>query len=164
MFRILTLGVRCQYFPSFWRPHATHADHFHTNVDFGNKLNLTTLFLQVEFCWKTARCLTCLLSNFATPSLQKVSLRFRFPWYELDVDKFWSDWKGIDRALDSQRLPCLRSVKVIPIAPMCWILDMERFHEKFAEQFPSLVSKGILEFADDDVDDPTTRFGGFIDA
>jgi hypothetical protein len=118
-------------------------DTFPDDVDWGHKPNLKVLHLKVEFCPQGAKCLTSLLSNLAAPNLEQISFQLEFlsspPWKKIEMDMVWDDWREVFRIFDSQPLTFLRRFDITPPSG-------KTFRQKFAEDFPSLTSKGIVEF------------------
>jgi hypothetical protein len=68
-----------------------------------------------------------------------------------------SDWVGVGHVLDSQHLGLLRSEGDFDQPKK----SAKRFYEKFAEHFPLLVLKGIMEFKDD-IYNATAGYEDFI--
>jgi hypothetical protein len=114
-------------------------------MSYGCYPNLQVLSLQTSLDLDTATSLTDVLSNITVPHLRQISLHLTFHTNGLVENVLWTDWMGVDRVLNSEKLGSLRSVKVLLEMVELSTRIEDLAHQSFIDQFPLLAARGLLD-------------------
>jgi hypothetical protein len=110
--------------------------------------NLQVLSLEFDLHADTTTYMTCVFSTVTLPSLRQIAFHFRLDGIKDIGDATWSDWKGVDCILNSEKFGSLRSVKILLLYS-----EMVQFstrsedlvHRKLIDHFPLLTSRRLLD-------------------